>query len=195
MIALYGPSNLEAQYYHTGQDITTRPKPGKSKKPSGEMPRWVQKLMGESYHRFGFDKPAADAGAFASMFGCHPDECPEIYGFFSPVTHVNSSCPPTMIIHGDQDMFTPVDAANKLCARLKEENVPVVTQLLPYTDHAFDLFLPKFSPAAHTAFYNVERFLALMSKLPEEELSQFNHLLENGYSNIGTYNKETAGAE
>jgi hypothetical protein len=34
--------------------------------------------------------------------------------------------------------------------------------LLPQTDHGFDLFMPKLSPVAHTAFYVVERFLALM---------------------------------
>ena len=34
--------------------------------------------------------------------------------------------------------------------------------ILPQTDHAFDLILPKISPSAHNALYDVERFLALM---------------------------------
>ena len=38
--------------------------------------------------------------------------------------------------------------------------------ILPQTDHAFDLILPKISPSAHNAIYDVERFLALMAVLP-----------------------------
>jgi hypothetical protein len=48
--------------------------------------------------------------------------------------------------------------------RLMEYKVPVVMHILPQTDHAFDLVLPKISPCAHTAIYDVERFMALMAK-------------------------------
>jgi hypothetical protein len=33
----------------------------------------------------------------------------------------------------------------------------------PRTDHAFDMFLPGFSPAAQAAMYDVDRFLALLA--------------------------------
>ena len=36
------------------------------------------------------------------------------------------------------------------------------------TDHAFDLILPKISPSAHNAIYDVERFLALQIKNVEK---------------------------
>lgn len=39
--------------------------------------------------------------------------------------------------------------------------VIVAMHLLPQTDHAFDLILPKISPSAHNAIYDVERFLSL----------------------------------
>jgi hypothetical protein len=35
--------------------------------------------------------------------------------------------------------------------------------MLPQVDHGFDLFLPKISPSAHVAYYDIERFLALCS--------------------------------
>jgi hypothetical protein len=40
--------------------------------------------------------------------------------------------------------------------------------ILPQTDHAFDLMLPKISPSAHTAVYDMERFLALQIKNAEK---------------------------
>jgi acetyl esterase/lipase len=55
-----------------------------------------------------------------------------------------------------------------LPTRLAEEKVPTVMHILPQTDHAFDLILPKISPSAHTAIYDVERFLALQIKNAEK---------------------------
>jgi acetyl esterase/lipase len=40
--------------------------------------------------------------------------------------------------------------------------VPAVNIVCPHAEHGFDLVLPGFSPAAQTAWYYQERFLALM---------------------------------
>jgi acetyl esterase/lipase len=47
--------------------------------------------------------------------------------------------------------------------RLQEVGVPSVYVEFPRTDHAFDMFLPRFSPVAQVAMYEVDRFLALMA--------------------------------
>ncbi|MFQ5857008.1 MAG: hypothetical protein ACE5LU_15450 [Anaerolineae bacterium] len=48
--------------------------------------------------------------------------------------------------------------------------VPVVYHEFPQTEHAFDLVvLPRCSPAAQAALYDVDRFLALMSAEKERE--------------------------
>jgi hypothetical protein len=49
-----------------------------------------------------------------------------------------------------------------------QEKVPTIMHILPQTDHAFDLILPKISPSAHNAIYDVERFLALQVKMVEK---------------------------
>jgi acetyl esterase/lipase len=67
-----------------------------------------------------------------------------------------------LIIHGRQDILAPVKAIRRLHSKLKRAGVPVVMHLFPQTDHAFDLILPKISPSAHTAIFDVERFLAMM---------------------------------
>jgi acetyl esterase/lipase len=97
------------------------------------------------------------------MLGGTPDERPEAYSMFSPATYVHKDCPATLIIHGKQDILAPVKAICQLHASLKEKDVPVAMHLLPQTDHAFDLILPKISPSAHNAIYDVERFLAIMT--------------------------------
>ncbi len=182
VISLYGPTDLEAVYYQTNQHLTTRSTPGRPKKTvPTQMPQWVIKKMGENYHRLGFDKGLENAGALAPILGGHPDECPEIYTFFSPLNHLHSHCPPTLLIQGEHDIIVPVKTTRFLYSRLLEENVQTVMHILPQTDHAFDLQLPKISPSAHNAIYDVERFLALLNRgkqIPENTLTT-THLYEN----------------
>ena len=45
---------------------------------------------------------------------------------------------------------------------VSKEEVAAVLHILPQTDHAFDLIFPKISPSAHNAFYDMERFMALL---------------------------------
>ena len=102
----------------------------------------------------------------APLLGGHPDECPETYALYSPVNHVHSQCPPTLLVHDEHDIMAPVRTTGILCTKLLEKRVQTVMHILPQTDHAFDLILPNLSPSAHNAIYDVERFLALMAVLP-----------------------------
>jgi acetyl esterase/lipase len=77
---------------------------------------------------------------------------------------VNSECPPTLLIQGEHDVMAPVESTRTLYARLLKQKVPVIMHILPQTDHAFDLILPKISASAHNAIYDIERFLASRSK-------------------------------
>ncbi|MCC8426407.1 alpha/beta fold hydrolase [Mucilaginibacter sp. UR6-11] len=164
VISLYGPADLKAMYFHTNQHLTTRPVQGKPKRTApAQMPGWLKKRMGKSYHRLGFDKGLKDAGALAPLLGGHPDECPETYILFSPDSHIHQGCPPTLLIQGGQDIMAPVSATRLLYRRLVKAKVPVILHVIPQADHAFDLILPVVSPSAHTAFYDIERFLALQA--------------------------------
>ncbi len=96
--------------------------------------------------------------------GGRADEWPELYRLISPIVHVNAETPPTMQLVGEHDVYVSRSGSvPALHRRLREAGVPSVYVELPRTDHAFDLFLPKLSPAAQTAMYNVDRFLALMA--------------------------------
>jgi acetyl esterase/lipase len=180
VVSLYGPTDLKAMYYHTNQQLTTRSNPALAEKVvPAQMSEWLVKRMGKAYYRFKFDKGFANAGAFAPLLGGHPDECPEQYALFSPVTHVHANCPVTILIQGEHDVMAPVKTTRFLQTLLVEKKVPTVMHILPQTDHAFDLILPRISPSAHTAIYDVERFLALQIKNVEKEKVIFEYEKDN----------------
>jgi acetyl esterase/lipase len=113
-----------------------------------------------------------DTGAWdAPVFlGGRPDEWPELYRQISPIVHVGSDTPPTLQFAGEDDVYVSgtgfasgIGSAPALHRRLREAGIPSVYVEFPSTDHAFDMFLPKVSPAAQAAMYDVDRFLALMA--------------------------------
>ena len=163
VVAEYPATDLEALYYHTNQHLTTRLQPDELKKrvPT-EIPAWMKKRIGADVHRLGMDKGFENVGTIAPLTGGHPDECPERYKLFSPIAHVSSNCPPTLLIHGEHDIMAPVNSTRLLYDHLIKEKVPTIMHILPQTDHGFDLVLPNIAPSAHNAFYDVERFMALI---------------------------------
>jgi acetyl esterase/lipase len=96
------------------------------------------------------------------LLGGHPQDTLGTYQLASPITHVHPGCPPTLLIQGDQDLLVPVDATRALYTRLVESGVPAINVVFPWTDHAFDLPFPQINPAAQSALYDVDRFLALL---------------------------------
>lgn len=163
VVSLYGPCDLESVYYHTCQHLTE--KSSLSRKQSAEedgVPPWIERRMGADFHRLGFDK-AVEPGMLRPMLGGGPEEIKAGYDRFSPINHVHAKCPPTLLLQGEHDILVPAASVKKLHARLRDQGVPVVGHFFAKTDHAFDLILPKISPAAHRAYYHIERFLALLA--------------------------------
>jgi acetyl esterase/lipase len=148
VVSYYGPNDLRAAYEHTHQE-----------QMRGRLPKVEIGLPGSSSK----EKPMRDIGRLDMLLGGYLDEIPEIYELASPVSHVHPDCPPTLLIQGTLDCFTPVAAAGRLHQRLVECGVPAVNIVYPLTNHAFDLLLPQVSPPAQAALYYAERFLALMA--------------------------------
>lgn len=163
VISLYGPSDLTDVFYHTGQHLTERSAlADRGEDGSGGMPPWLRERMGENFQRLGFDKKA-EPGRLSPMLGGSPEEQPEAYALFSPVSHVHQDCPSTLLLNGTHDIIASPQAARQLYVRLREADVPAVLHLIPQTDHAFDLILPKISPSAQNAYYDIERFVGWMA--------------------------------
>jgi acetyl esterase/lipase len=127
----------------------------------------VARLLTSSLERWSGSEIAVDdtGGWNATLFlGGAPDEWAELYRQISPIVHVGPATPPTLQIVGEHDVY--LSGSNSIPAlhhKLQDAGVPSMYVAFPRTDHAFDLFLPEFSPSAQAAMYDVDRFLALMA--------------------------------
>jgi len=148
VVSYYGPTDMEAEYRHASQ----------------------QRLVGRPPLSSDPDTPTNVGPAdwrMDALLGGWPEDASDAYELASPVTHVSPGCPPTLLIQGDRDLITPVDATCELHAKLVEAGVPAVNVVFPWTDHAFDVLLPQVSPPAQSALYDVDRFLALLTNSEE----------------------------
>jgi acetyl esterase/lipase len=144
VISYYGFTDLMAMWRHMSMGKIEDPPPV----PVGE--------------NLGPNRGMKYLGRMDIFLGGWPDDVPEIYQLASPVSHVHLDNPPTLLLQGEQDIFCPVDASRAHFEKLVESGVPAINVVFPYTNHAFDLLLPQISPAAQSALYDVDRFLALL---------------------------------
>jgi len=142
VVVHYPPTDLLAMYRHTGQQqmIDLPPVPVG---PNSTMTR-------------------RDFGRLDTLLGGWPQDVPEAYELGSPATHVHHGSPPTLLLHGERDILVPVEPTRTLYAKLVEAGVPAINVVFPWTDHAFDLAFPQINPAAQSALYDVDRFLAIL---------------------------------
>jgi acetyl esterase/lipase len=65
----------------------------------------------------------------------------EIGRKISPINHVSSDDPPTLIIHGDKDFLVPFQQAEIIIAKLKDAGVPAELIVKPGAGHGWNLEL------------------------------------------------------
>jgi acetyl esterase/lipase len=106
--------------------------------------------------------PMLYAGRLDILLGGYPEDVPDMYRLACPTTHIHPGSPPTLSLRGDRDSLNPIEGNQELYAKLVESGVPAIDVVFPWTEHAFDLALPQINPAAQSALYDVDRFLALM---------------------------------
>jgi acetyl esterase/lipase len=75
------------------------------------------------------------APALKSLLGRPVEEIPEIAKKASPVYQVDSTDPPMLIVHGDQDIQVPVNQSLELMAAYKKNNLPVQLEIIPGAGH------------------------------------------------------------
>jgi acetyl esterase/lipase len=142
VVSYYPPTDLLGMYQYTGQH-QLEDLPPVPVGPDSTMTR-------------------RDAGRLDILLGGWPKDVPDAYELGSPVSHVHPGNPPTLLFQGEQDILVPAELTSALQTKLVENGVPAINVVFPATDHAFDLALPQINPAAQSAMYDVDRFLALM---------------------------------
>lgn len=156
VISFYGISDLISQDRHLRQSMAHLPQQAT---PATEQfnQRWAKMAppAGQMY--------VGPARLVSNLMGGEAAEMAEAYAAGSPMQHVGPHCPPTLLFQGEIDPFVCVEDAGRLYRALQEAGAPVVYVALPQTNHAFDLIMPRWSPAARAALYDTERFLAAVA--------------------------------
>lgn len=146
LVSSFGPSDLLVEYEHS------QAKQRSENRPPLPIGTKLEPNQGFIY-----------SGRLDMILGGHLQDIPETYQLFSPITHVNPACPPTLLIQGDKDMLVPLEITTALYHKLIESGVPAVKVIFSGAEHIFDLLFPQISPPAQSALYDVDRFLALLA--------------------------------
>jgi len=145
VISYYGPTDLLAVYQHMNLQ-----------KLEGQQPVPIGTKI-DSKKSFNY------TARFDILLGGWPKDAPEVYALASPISHVRTGCPPTLLIQGKKDFVTSVNATCALYKKLVAAGVPAINVVYPWTDHGFDMLFSEFSPPIQSAFYDVDRFLAILA--------------------------------
>jgi len=127
VISCYGPTDLRAYYEYTRQNIWGHLGQATEAHPPGPL---IRGLLGSSYERLGLGKSGA-VGAMEPLVGGTPETVSDRYALFSPSTHVQPGCPPTLLIQGKDDVIASVNATNLLYEQLEASGVPAVNIVFP----------------------------------------------------------------
>jgi acetyl esterase/lipase len=84
--------------------------------------------------------PSVSSGRQRDYFGGDPRAVPDAYRTTSPVTYVRAGLPPTLQIQGSLDHIVPTSETRRMDDLLAKAGVPHRTVMLPWTEHAYDIF-------------------------------------------------------
>lgn len=77
----------------------------------------------------------------SNFLGGSPHQSTEInnrYLLASPIEHISSETPPTLLIHGGKDQLVRLENMYRLADKLNASNVRNETLYIPYGQHGFD---------------------------------------------------------
>ncbi len=148
VVSYYGPPDLKAQFDRLNE------LPGLTGRTSME-----RLFMSYLEARFGFE-PLPVHSLLPQFLGGTPLEVPDLYEAGSPCNHVRKDRPSTLLLQGLHDFSGAAPEARKLYTGLKKAGCAAFLFELPDTEHGFDLYFPRWSPAARAATCVTERFLA-----------------------------------
>ncbi|MFN2146725.1 MAG: alpha/beta hydrolase fold domain-containing protein [Anaerolineales bacterium] len=150
VVSYYGPPDLVAQYDRFDElpGLTGRSKLERA-------------FMTALERRFGFETIPVHR-LLPEFMGGTPSQIPELYAIGSVPTHIGPQCPPTLLLQGTHDFSGAAPEVKTLYSALRHAGQRAFLLELPDTEHGFDLYKPRWSPAAQAATYLTERFLAAL---------------------------------
>ncbi len=170
VVSMFGISDLSAFFQEYGQ--STRKQPEYSTQISDDLrPRvlnktWMDRLMTRMrvFPAYRYGNMPGGALLLVNLLGGTLKEIPDIYRQASPIAHVGPHCPPTLQIFDEYDFVINVSQGRRLHQALRESGATSIYIEIPETVHGFDQYFGvsrRVAPAAQSATYDIERFLAL----------------------------------
>jgi acetyl esterase/lipase len=179
VVSFYGPSDMKAHFEHTAP-LFRDPRRTSGQKDTTKtifyrllmaLIRLNSRFAMPDMYRWSLKHGPArleDDDRFVRLMGGTPDEAPENYSLFSPMTYAGPQSPPTLLFHGEHDYLVSYKSSLAMRDKLRQHGVPALAVVYPQTEHGFDLVLPAISPAVQSALYDLDRFLGIMAGGEEE---------------------------
>ncbi len=108
-------------------------------------------------------------GLIRDYLGGEPIKSATQYQDASPLNHVTSYAPPTLLFHGPNDPLVWARHSERLFARLQEYGVPSALVSIPWATHGFDYNLN--GPGGLLSTSAIDRFLDFVFKQENERAS------------------------
>ena len=171
VVSMFGITDLSAFYQEYGR--STRKQPEFSTEITDDLrpyihdKTWLERLLTRSRAFPAFRHANMPGGALllVDLLGGTLKEIPDVYRQASPIVHVGRHCPATLQISAENDFVVDVSHGRRLHRALCEAGAVNVYIEFPESVHGFDQYFGvsrRVAPAAQSATYDIERFLALV---------------------------------
>ena len=112
----------------------------------------------EGYNDPPVPDPIDTRAVLEAFLGGNPDRVPQIYQDASPVNHISSNLPPSLLVYPGRDHIVLPKFGRQLYEKLQAAGDRAVLLEIPWADHAFDAVFNGVSN--QLVLYYTERFLA-----------------------------------
>jgi len=171
VISLFGVTDLSVFFREYGQ--STRKQPEFSAQITDDLlPRIFDRTLldrmmtsSRAFPAYRYGNMPGGALLLVNLLGGTLKEIPDAYRQASPIAHVGQHCPPTLQIFDENDFIIDASHGRKLHKALCDAGAASIYIEFPETVHGFDQYFGvsrRVAPAAQSATYELERFLALM---------------------------------
>lgn len=116
---------------------------------------------------WGYSEPASpwvmdSRHVMENYLGGSYQQVPARYHSASPIEYVSKDSPPTLLIHGKNDVLVAYEHSTRLAAKLETNGVPHYLLTLPWATHGFDYTLN--GPGGQLSTFTVDIFLRKILK-------------------------------
>lgn len=112
----------------------------------------------EGYNNPPVPDPIDTRAVLEAFLGGNPDRVPQLYQDASPVNHISSHLPPSLLVYPGRDHIVLPKFGRQLYEKLQAAGVRAVLLEIPWAEHAFDAVFSGVSN--QLVLYYTERFLA-----------------------------------